>query len=72
MSRTIPEQMQVDLVTALKAGDVNAVSVLRTTLAALANAEAVETWSPELAGYPRVVGSTGSAAALTAGRARFR
>jgi uncharacterized protein len=42
MSRTIREQMQVDLVTALKAGDVNTVAVLRTTLAALANAEAVE------------------------------
>ena len=34
--------MQVDLVTALKAGDVHGVSVLRTTLAALANAEAVD------------------------------
>src|SRR5688572_5257444 len=42
MSRTIREQMQVDLVTALKAGDVHAVSVLRTTLAALDNAEAVD------------------------------
>jgi uncharacterized protein YqeY len=42
MSRTIREQMQDDLVTALKAGDVTAVSVLRTTLAALANAEAVD------------------------------
>lgn len=42
MSRTIREQMQADLVSALKGGDVTAVSVLRTTLAALANAEAVD------------------------------
>jgi uncharacterized protein len=36
------EQMQADLVTALKGGDLIAVSVLRTTLAALSNAEAVD------------------------------
>ncbi|HYH49443.1 MAG TPA: hypothetical protein VEG38_07830 [Acidimicrobiia bacterium] len=42
MSRSVREQMQVDLVAALKAGDVAAVSVLRTTLAAVANAEAVD------------------------------
>ena len=41
MTRPIREQMQADLVAALKAGDVAAVSVLRTALAALANAEAV-------------------------------
>ena len=34
--------MQADLMTALKGGDLVAVSVLRTTLAALANAEAVD------------------------------
>jgi uncharacterized protein YqeY len=42
MSRPIRDQMQADLVTALKGGDVMAVSVLRTTLAALSNAEAVD------------------------------
>ena len=42
MSRTIRQQIQADLVVALKAGDVVTVSVLRTTLAALANAEAVD------------------------------
>ena len=34
--------MQADLLTALKGGDLVAVSVLRTTLAALSNAEAVD------------------------------
>lgn len=34
--------MQADLMTALKGGDLVAVSVLRTTLAALSNAEAVD------------------------------
>ena len=38
--------MQADLVTALKGGDVTAVSVLRTTLAALSNAEAVDPGGP--------------------------
>lgn len=42
MSRTIREQIQADLIGAIKAGDVVTVSVLRTTLAALANAEAVD------------------------------
>jgi uncharacterized protein YqeY len=42
MTASIREQMQADLVAALKGGDLVAVSVLRTTLAALANAEAVE------------------------------
>ena len=42
MSCPIREQMQADLVTALKGGDLIAVSVLRTTLAALSNAEAVD------------------------------
>jgi uncharacterized protein YqeY len=42
MSRSIREQMQADLMTALKGGDLVAVSVLRTTLAALSNAEAVD------------------------------
>jgi hypothetical protein len=42
MSRSIREQMQADLMTALKGGDVVAVSALRTTLAALSNAEAVD------------------------------
>jgi uncharacterized protein YqeY len=42
MSRSIREHMQADLMNALKGGDVVAVSVLRTTLAALSNAEAVE------------------------------
>lgn len=36
------EQMQADLVSALKGGDLIAVSVLRTTLAAVSNAEAVD------------------------------
>jgi hypothetical protein len=42
MTITMRERMQADLVAALKAGDLVAVSVLRTTLAALANAEAVD------------------------------
>jgi uncharacterized protein len=42
MSCPIREQMQADLLAALKGGDLIAVSVLRTTLAALSNAEAVD------------------------------
>jgi uncharacterized protein YqeY len=42
MSASIREQMRADLVAALKGGDLVAVSVLRTTLAALATAEAVD------------------------------
>ena len=42
MSCPIREQMQADLLAALKGGDLVAVSVLRTTLAALSNAEAVD------------------------------
>jgi len=42
MSCSIREQMQADLLAALKGGDLVAVSVLRTTLAALSNAEAVD------------------------------
>ena len=42
MNRSTREQMKADLLSALKGGDVVAVSVLRTTLAALSNAEAVD------------------------------
>jgi uncharacterized protein YqeY len=42
MNRSTREQMTADLLSALKSGDVVAVSVLRTTLAALSNAEAVD------------------------------
>jgi uncharacterized protein len=42
MNRSTREQMKTDLLSALKSGDVVAVSVLRTTLAALSNAEAVD------------------------------
>ena len=42
MILSLREQMQRDLVAALKRGDVVAASVLRTTLAALSNAEAVD------------------------------
>jgi uncharacterized protein YqeY len=42
MSPSTREQMQADLMTALRGRDRAAVSVLRTTLAALANAEAVD------------------------------
>lgn len=42
MSCQIREQMQADLLAALKGGDLVAVSVLRTTLAALSNAEAFD------------------------------
>lgn len=45
--------MQADLVTALKAGDAVAVAVLRTTLAALSNAEAI---NPAADGRPAPVG----------------
>jgi uncharacterized protein YqeY len=51
MSRTIREEIQADLVVAIKAGDVVTVSTLRTVLAALANAEAVD---PAAAGAPLV------------------
>jgi uncharacterized protein YqeY len=43
MNRSIREQMQADLMTALKCGDLVAVGVLRTTLAALSNAPARRT-----------------------------
>ena len=41
MTTTIRDAMQADLKTAMAARDRNAVAVLRTTLAAIANAEAV-------------------------------
>ena len=41
MARTIRETMQSDLKTAMSARDRHAVAVLRTTLAAISNAEAV-------------------------------
>ena len=56
MSVSIREQMQADLVTALKAGDLVAVAVLRTTLAALSNAEAID---PGVHGPPVQVGLFG-------------
>jgi hypothetical protein len=42
MSRSLRQQMQSDLNAAIKSGDALLVSVLRTTLAAVANAEAVD------------------------------
>jgi uncharacterized protein len=42
MNRSTRDQMKADLLSALKSGDVLAVSVLRTTLGALSNAEAVD------------------------------
>ena len=56
MSRSIREQMQADLLTALKGGDVVAVVVLRTTLAALSNAEAID---PGVDGPPVRIGLSG-------------
>jgi len=42
----IPERMRTDLVAALKAGDAVRTSALRTALAAVANAEAVDPAGP--------------------------
>jgi hypothetical protein len=56
MNCSIREQMQADLVTALKGGDAVAVAVLRTTLAALSNAEAID---PGVDGLPVRVGPFG-------------
>lgn len=46
---TIPERLRSDLVAALKSGDGTRTSVLRTALAALANAEAVDPAGPTVA-----------------------
>ena len=43
---SVRQQMQADLPAAIKARDASRVSVLRTTLAALANAEAVDLSGP--------------------------
>ena len=59
MSRPIREQMQADLVTALKGRDFVAASVLRTTLAALSNAEAID---PGVDGPPVQAGLFGDVA----------
>ena len=46
MSRTHPDRIRADLPAAMKARDSSRVAVLRTTLAALANAEAVDPSNP--------------------------
>lgn len=53
---SLRERMQADLVLAIKAGDRTRVSVLRTALAALANAEAVV--DPHQSSTPAAFGTT--------------